>query len=502
MRKLLAITCLLLLGVLSAHGKRLKPLFNYATFQSDDGQPYLETYLSIIGSSVLFDEVKNNHFQGAVNVTMSIKRNDSIFFADRILLKGPIVQDTNRALENFMHLERVALNNGTYELFLSLSDAQRPEKIFDTSIPISINYNRSELAISDINLIQSYQATTENNITSKAGYDMLIDIPYGDYFIPKEQEKITFYAELYNMDKALNDLALLQFYIESAETKFKLEESKRVKKIEPKAVQPFLSSMNVANLPSGNYNLVLELYDRENNLRASKKLLFERDNPNAEINLANAEVLSPENTFASLYTNLDELDYYIRSLSPISFPTDRRAAKNVLEARNLEQMQQYLYGFWLNRNYYEPATAWFAYLSEVKVAEEMFGTPQRNGFATDRGRVFLKYGRPDDVQSADFEPSAYPYQIWQYYSSKNYGKSNLIFVFLNENFALDEYLLIHSNALGEPYDASWKLRVFNRSNATNDIDETNSRDHFGSYINDGNIFGTQGSGSGGSVGPE
>lgn len=501
MRKLLTFTLLLLFFQIPSFGKKLQPLFNYAVFQTATGNAYLETYIQIMGPSVRYQPVEGGKYQGSVSVTMTIKRGDSVFYADRILLKSPVISDTTSEAVNFFHQDRISLANGKYELYVAMSDAETPTKIFDIPVPLLIDQNREELSISDINVLDGYQKTTEPNIMTKGGYDLYVNVPYGEYFCPQNVDKLTFYAEIYNVDEALNDAALLQYYLESSKTKFMVESSKRVQKLKPKAVQPLLANMPIADLPSGEFNLVLEVYNRANELMTQKKMLFVRENPVAQVELASAAMLDTRGTFVEQYTDIQQLDYYIRSLGPISEPSDLRAGKTVLENQELDEMQRYLLGFWMNEDYYEAEEAWQKYLVEVRAAEEMFGSRQKPGFATERGRVFLRYGRPANVESADFEPSAYPYQIWQYYTAKRSSQSNLIFVFVNEAIALDEYILIHSTARGEPYNEQWRARVTRRNNPTSDFDQQGGVEHFGSSIFDGNIINGEG-GSGRLNGPE
>jgi len=54
------------------------------------------------------------------------------------------------------------------------------------------------------------------------------------------------------------------------------------------------------------------------------------------------------------------------------------------------------------------------YFKRVDYANEHFSTFQR-GWKTDRGRIYIIYGPPDEVESHPFERESPPYQIWYYY---------------------------------------------------------------------------------------
>ncbi len=55
------------------------------------------------------------------------------------------------------------------------------------------------------------------------------------------------------------------------------------------------------------------------------------------------------------------------------------------------------------------------YFRRVNYANEHFKS-YASGWRTDRGRIYIIYGQPDDVEYHPFEKKSVPYQIWFYYS--------------------------------------------------------------------------------------
>ncbi|RPH96089.1 GWxTD domain-containing protein [candidate division KSB1 bacterium] len=53
------------------------------------------------------------------------------------------------------------------------------------------------------------------------------------------------------------------------------------------------------------------------------------------------------------------------------------------------------------------------YFRRVEYANEKFAT-HREGWDTDRGRIYLVYGEPTDIERHPFEPDSRPYEIWYY----------------------------------------------------------------------------------------
>jgi len=76
---------------------------------------------------------------------------------------------------------------------------------------------------------------------------------------------------------------------------------------------------------------------------------------------------------------------------------------------------------------------------------------------TDRGRVYLQYGPPNSRNKVDNAAATYPYEIWHYYKLKH--QTNKKFVFVNSDFATNEYRLEYSNVYGEVSNAEWRDKI-------------------------------------------
>ena len=92
------------------------------------------------------------------------------------------------------------------------------------------------------------------------------------------------------------------------------------------------------------------------------------------------------------------------------------------------------------------------------------------GYETDRGRVYLQYGAPDQRSKVESSPNTYPYEVWQYYKLKD--QSNRKFLFYNQDLVTNNYTLLHSDAKGELYDAGWSMKLHKRTIQSNNMDIT------------------------------
>jgi GWxTD domain-containing protein len=80
------------------------------------------------------------------------------------------------------------------------------------------------------------------------------------------------------------------------------------------------------------------------------------------------------------------------------------------------------------------------YYERIAYAEEHFANGDR-GWRSDRARVFVRYGPPDEIQSFPYELDSFPYEVWLYY------KNNLRFVFV-DRYGFGQYILINRDGLG------------------------------------------------------
>jgi hypothetical protein len=94
------------------------------------------------------------------------------------------------------------------------------------------------------------------------------------------------------------------------------------------------------------------------------------------------------------------------------------------------------------------------YLKRVEYSNQHFKALGKKGWRTDRGRVFLKYGEPSEIERFPNQIDTKPYEIWYY----NEIEGGVIFIFADlTNFS--DYQLIHSTSRGELRDDNWQRRI-------------------------------------------
>jgi len=463
-RIFLLLTALSFLSISGIQAKEIQALFYHASFFSPAEGPYIETYLKVFGPSAEYVKTPRGTYQASLEITLVFKKDDKITDFRKYNLLSSEIADTAKGMPHFIDQQRIPLPYGVYQLELTMKDNNSKESPIEESKVLAMEYDNKAIKFSDFQFIESYKQTQAENILTKSGFDL---VPFVGDFFAADDKNLSFYIELYNLDKKLGAQQdfLFRYYLESFETNVSLGDFSKFQRQKSGVVNPILASLPLTNLPSGNYNLVVEARDRNNELITVNKIFFQRSNPGMQIDLKDIQSVDITSTFAEKITSLDSLRFYILSLVPIASSLETQFARNATSTDEIPNLQKFLYNFWKVRNEKDPEAEWNKYKEQVMAIEQTYKTKIKHGFETDMGRVWLKYGTPNQVEESKHEPSAAPYAIWQYWHIESGNQNNRRFVFSNPHLVGTEYFLIHSDARGEIYNPNWQIEIYNRNSS-------------------------------------
>ncbi|MDD4848910.1 MAG: hypothetical protein PHR53_09150, partial [Bacteroidales bacterium] len=273
----------LLASTYFSYSQSLNANMKYAVFYSPEVGPYVETYLLINGTTVTYRLNAHNKMQGAINLSIVFQQNDTVANYSKIQLQSPEIDTTdNSKVYDFMDYQRFTLANGTYEMVVRISDAAHPEKEFEYKEMITIEYHPDKVYVSSIELLDSYEKTDDTSIiNSKNGFKLL---PKINNFYPETTNRLSFYCEFYNVTTQVESGSpfLVQYYIRGFESQQQLPDFSGFKRMKSSAVNVMINNIDITSLASGNYELVVELKDRNNQLLAKNIIFFQRSNPNIQ----------------------------------------------------------------------------------------------------------------------------------------------------------------------------------------------------------------------------
>ena len=476
MKKIL-FTLFLLGFFVSIFAQKLSVLIDYKSYCTSTAKPYLEISSLVNGKTVHYAFKDQNKFEAEVRITIQAFQGDSLINKLDYILSSELFDDSIASTKpDFGNIQNIQLPNGEYLLQFSVQDINSTEKpIYYTDVAV-MYYPQEEVSISDISLYKNIGIDPKGDLFDKYGL-ALVPLFYG--YVPEAMYTLPFSCEIYNTDKwTENEQIIIKSYITCFENNtMPYPEAFYVTNEKTKPVVVTFGEISVFNLPSGNYNLVVDVLSKDSLLLATNSYFFQRSNPRITLNVEDFDMVHVENTFVDQIKDSAQLLEYVRFLYPISSPVERDFYIFRMSLIPVESLQKFFYAFWVKRDPINPEKAWTTYLEKIKSVNREFGDKIKQGYRTDRGRVYLQYGAPNSVVESPYDSHSYPYEIWHYYYCVD--QSNVKFIFWNRDLVSNDYELLHSDKRGEIQDPFWQLKVTQRKTPNYNFDVREPEEYFG-----------------------
>ncbi len=426
----------------------------------------VEVYYRVPGNSLTFTPSSSAQFTAKVQVSCSIyllREQDSIKLDTRTRIFNPRVGERENELEQYppiIEKEVFTLPKGAYNLRVEIQDLQAQNSP-------SFRFNRdfimqppaqSEFAFSDIALVQDdpVRMRLKKRFNGENEYK-----PFGKFFTPLitneslvNEDSLVFYVQLYNLARLGKQSQLIEraritkngrnVYAPHTET----EEN-------PRNFQVFIHTFDISKLSNDTYHLIIELLTPDGRiLRTTRKkfYLYNYRSEN-EFKYFISEVYSGD-----VLSEFSEkaLRKHIETLEPIS---DEQEIQFAHVLRSKEQIKNYVYSFWNKRRKGNLTLTELikGYEALVRYLNGKFSHSSLEGWQTDRGKIWLKYGAPNDIEQFPSSPTERAYEIWRYNRLGN--QKNVSFIFLEPQLEGRRLVLIHSDKYGEVKDPRWRSRI-------------------------------------------
>ncbi|MEM7370171.1 MAG: GWxTD domain-containing protein [Bacteroidota bacterium] len=438
-------------------------------YKSNTGEPYIQIYLAIPGTSISYQQEEDNMFQAKVNIDYSLERiidgHKELYYSDTYNLQLPQkirLPDTtleSRKKGNLIQTHSIALEPGKY-LFRSVStdsSAIIPSKdstFIEFDLP---KLTGDEIGFSDIKWVAGELEKGEGG-RRFAGKDELIPQVSNSAFI--NEDFIVFYQEIYNADKKLEDNFLIRCVVYKGDNRLFVTETLGQGR-PPRSVNAYKETIDISLLSSGTYHLQVELLNQTNRVAKTYREVFwvYKSQEDGTISIPLADNINQTEVFGE-YTE-KELDYYLQTLLYASSQQEQNFIKAL---ENYDQKKNFLFSFFEKRRAQDKSIQemWNGHLVAIDYVNQEFKSSFRPGWQTDRGRVFIKYGIPYDVERHPSKANLLPYEIWRY--NRLGSQTNVVFIFFDPDLATNEYPLLHSTKYGEVNNPRW------RSQLTSDVD--------------------------------
>jgi len=428
--------------------------FDIAKFRAQQDFVLVEIYYSIFRNYLNFIQ-EQNHWKASFSLRAEIWQKDSLLATDQwtnVTYVDSLEHIT--AGQKLFGMGYFAVKPGKYWLKVTLADDNSTsEKTIELELIID-PIPQEKLTISDIELATQLNLSDERTRYYKNGYMV---IPNPDQFYGTGMPMLMFYSEIYNLTYDSNvDTGnySVQYRVLDSDGQIVREFPAKIRKKPGKSAVE-ASGMNIISFRSGTYFLELEVNDLEVNESVSKqKKFFIYREGDLAISDSVAQRLTEEKLRASverIYKNMSDANLNEEFDAAAYIAT--KEEKGIFKTLDISGKQSFLLEFWQKRDT-TPETPQNEfrdnYLTLVNTANKEF-SGFRKGYKSDRGRVLLVYGVPDEIERFPLNMQHKEHQIWKFFSIQG----GVIFIFVDKQ-GFGNLELVHSTARGELTDPDWQ----------------------------------------------
>ncbi len=447
----LAMSTMIVPGV---QAQSLRVNFDYSTFRYDTSRTFVEFYYAFDLTDVKLVHSDSVYVDSLLfHVTMTPAAHDSSVYSQAwkvpVSTSDTIPGDLKRT---FVGQVGIAIPPGKYSMRIAASDCNDSSRVDSMTQAVTIPaYGFTRLQTSDVELCSQITNAGDgpHGIFYKNTYDV---VPNPRDVYGAGLPIIYYYAEVYNIpDSAGDSLFTVEYQVRDSYGQVKKTRTTTRKKFGNTSVE--VGTVNGSDLKTGAYTFIFTVLDTGAHEYATTSRRFFVYNPGLGApespgsNLAGASMLS--SVFATM--DMNEIN---REFSEARYIATSREIEEFNELQSLPAKRQFLYDFWQKRNP-DPVgntnSYRIEYLKLVAYANDHFSVGKTAGWKTDRGRVYIMYGKPDQIDRHPNESNSKPYEIW-YYNSIQGGVS---FDFIDKT-GFGDYTLVNSTARNEIHDDNWQ----------------------------------------------
>lgn len=447
----------LIVSISSAFAGGIPVNLDVAQFQDPNQQSYLEIYYSIPQGAVSYQAGEGGGFACQVVMDLQIYQGEKLW-SSKIWKIEKSFPDTSEMDPNshFVDVFRYIIDKPvSYHIAIHVKDLMKPEMMDSVSTVFDcVMFSPEKLEISDIELASqiSRAAPEANNIFMKGVYEVIPN-PSGLY--GEGASELFYYFEAYNLQTLSGGTYKTQILVKDTEGRVVptiVGATRTKKKRHNTSVE--MGKIDVANVPTGKYVLVYGILDSAEQVLKMKEKSFFVFNPTVSRQvLAGSETVSDNDLGPLQSLSEKELDREFEQMIYITKEEDRKFYKNLSTP---QAKRKFIYSIWQNpRIPYAVSTGLpyrENYILRVKNADANFSSVFRPGWKSDRGRVFILYGPPTNVERFPSSQTTLPYEIWTYDYLN--GQSAVTFIF-SDFTGFSKYELVHSTLRGELQQPDW-----------------------------------------------
>lgn len=385
---------------------------DWASFRAaDSGQTRLEAYYQVYNFGLQF-AVDGQEYVANYDISAEVMDNDGnqIESFERSRQVRAASQAQTRSRYDFRTSQfNIDLPPGKYVVRFLLSDKGNGAQI-RRDVKVSLpNYYTQEATMSGIEFVHTTSASSTTADTGNVFVkgDSVVIPSVSREFGGEEDSLLRILYELYS-GSVVEQPVIVQTVIRQRSRGTVFRDTAQISL----GVQPMrkMLTVNVGELPPGEYGVEMTLHGRR---------MKELDRKNEMFSIRWTEEGLLKHDWKSA----------VSQLSYIAAPGEQSKLK---KAKTMEERRTVFAEFWSQR---DPTIGTpenetkREFYHRINVADRQFSSMRREGWKSDRGRIYIIHGEPDQIDDEPYSPDVVPYQIWHYYREGRYRR----FLFIDKS---------------------------------------------------------------------
>ena len=439
---------LLFTTILNAQGL-FQIQLDISRFSGDKDNAFVEIYYSFDVSKLSYVKTGNELRSDAI-ITFICKRSsdDSVVASEQ--WRAPFtLNDSTLLTETRIYTDLISLflKDDLYRITFKINDGTD----FNKSDSVQFIYDvttlsNKKVSLSDLELATTITSSTDNkNRFYKNSFEVK---PNPSKIYGTHLPVIFYYVESYNLNLFPNSQYTTKTSIKNAFGKEVQFQEKLKRNIYNSSVDVGLLKIN--SLRTGAYQLIFEINDSlKNNIASTYKKFFVY---NSNLSLVDSTSTDTRSMLATEYATFTE-DELNREFEIAKYIALKNEVDQFKKIKNIIPKINFLIDFWAKRDLdlSTPENEFkINYFQRVEKVNATYKTGFKEGWKTDRGRVWIVYGEPDEIERHNNEVDSKPYEIW-FYNSLQGG----VRFFFGDRTGFSDYILLHSTHRDEMHDENW-----------------------------------------------
>lgn len=415
-------------------------------FVGNDTLNYVELYYGIRENSLSYIREEGN-LRGGILMRYEVRRDSAIIDRKEWVIPH-VLDDTLRLAKNqvMTGMKTFGLPSGDYVISVAASDLRTA--VLHDSVALALPIRRfpaDREILSDIELCTQIQTST--NRQSLFYKNTLEVYPNPGKLYGAGLPILYYYLEAYNLASSgrTDSVTITSSVFDGAGKEL---QSQRRNKPRTLNASVEIGTINLSSLRSGSYTLRLAALDVSDSMIATSTKRFFIYKPGSIVDTGRPAVSQD----VSDYTAVPEeaLDEEFAQARYVASDLERTQYEGLTA---VAAKRKFLGEFWQRRNPGpDPAVNSYKseYMSRVEYAKAHLSGGLLAGWKSDRGRVYIVYGPPDEIERYPSESETLPYEIWSYRSLQG----GVMFAFVDRTVTGD-FKLVHSTHRDEVHFEDW-----------------------------------------------